>query len=568
MLTQHIYGYLLDVLSFVIVLGIAVLIHEAGHFIVARLSGIRVEKFSIGFGKAIFSFKRGDTEYILAPIPMGGYVKLAGDNPAETTGKDDEFYSVSPWRRIPTVIAGPAANILGAFTIFFALAYLYGANYNYNIIGTVVPGSLEDQAGLKKNDEIVSVDGVPVSTWGEYIDGLEAAQKAQKKQVALEIRRTGENLKVTLPTDEETADRCLVLADCDPVGPGAEVGLQPGDRVIEIAGTKPQTWSEFRKIAQALWDDTGDGPKGRTVSLRWQTATGEIRSASITPAVVKNEAGEKQAQLGVIPAILEFGMSPLVPPKVESTSRGFPAAEAGIPPGAEIISVNGQLMDNADDVERVVTYSFKIPPGETGEKAVPVPLEVVWKSPGDSQIHATTLVPRVEMSPNRSEIGLQLAREFPLARIGVTFAQPTRPLGLVESLGKGFSGTIDACVETWFVLKGLATGKVNRKLIGGPVAILQLSARVGKEGMRRLFWFCAFLQANLALLNLLPIPVLDGGHLVVALCEGVSRRTFSLRTREVIQYVGLAILLPLFFFVFYNDFDRIGLFKWIKELVS
>jgi regulator of sigma E protease len=105
-------------------------------------------------------------------------------------------------------------------------------------------------------------------------------------------------------------------------------------------------------------------------------------------------------------------------------------------------------------------------------------------------------------------------------------------------------------------------------LIGGPVAIVQMSAQIGREGLRRLLWFCGFLQVNLAILNLLPIPILDGGHLVVSLVEGISRRTFSVKQREVLQYIGLAFLLPLFLFVFINDFARIGLFSWIAGLFT
>ncbi|MBW7938623.1 MAG: site-2 protease family protein, partial [Candidatus Omnitrophica bacterium] len=177
MLTDQVFEILLDGLNFILVLGIAVVIHEAGHFIVARLSGIRVEKFSIGFGKPLASIRRGETEYILAPIPMGGYVKLAGDNPAEITGKQDEFYSISPWRRIPTVIAGPGANIIGAFLILFSLAYLFGTPYDYNIVGSVIPGSLEAKAGLQKNDVLLSVNGIEVRTWDEYLSEIQSLRK-------------------------------------------------------------------------------------------------------------------------------------------------------------------------------------------------------------------------------------------------------------------------------------------------------------------------------------------------------------------------------------------------------
>jgi regulator of sigma E protease len=162
-----------------------------------------------------------------------------------------------------------------------------------------------------------------------------------------------------------------------------------------------------------------------------------------------------------------------------------------------------------------------------------------------------------------SQIGIQLAKRFYYGQLGITFAEPKRRLGLVASFGEAIKQTNHAWEETVRILKGLFTGQVNRKLIGGPVAIFQLSAQVGKEGLVRLFWFCAFLQVNLALLNLLPIPILDGGHIVVSVAEGISRKTFSIKQREFIQYIGAAFLIPLFVFVFYNDFARLGLFDWI-----
>lgn len=566
MIADLLYSYLLGGLSFILVLGVAILIHEGGHFIFARLSGIRVEKFSIGFGNPLWSFKRGETEYILAPIPMGGYVKMAGDNPAEVTGKPDEFYSISPWRRIPTIVAGPGANLVGAFLILFGLAFLFGKSYEYNVIGSVIPGSIEDRAGLKSNDEIVSADGKSIETWGDYQDALSQAQDLNKPEITLGIKRGTENLSIVLPISREAQDHCLVLSFCDPVGPAFEIGLKEGDQILAIAGKQPQTWSEFRGIAKGLWEEKPSGPLAQTVSLSWRTVAGEVKSASITPALVKDATGNTVALLGLAPAVP--GISAKIPPVVGRISRDYPASQIDIQPGAQIISVNGNLVDNADPIEKTVSFSYTIPEGKGAKDAVPTPVDLTWKNPGSETIQSAKLTPVIDLTPIQSDIGLQTAKEFPLARLGITFKEPSQPLSFMGSLGEGAKGTVKACVDTWVVLKGLITGQVNRRLVGGPIAIFQLSVRVGKEGLRRLLWFCAYLQANLALLNLLPIPVLDGGHLVVALCEGISRRTFSLKTREAIQYVGLVILIPLFVFVFYNDFDRLGLFNWIKELVS
>ncbi len=566
MITDQLYNYLLSGLSFVLVLGIAVMVHEAGHFVLARLSGIRVEKFSIGFGRALMSFKRGGTEYIIAPIPMGGYVKMAGDNPAEITGKPDEFYSISPWRRIPTVVAGPGANILGAFLIFFGLAFLFGKSYDYNIVGTVIPGSIEDQAGLKPNDTLLSVDGEKVETWSQFWDEIDKARENKTQAVNLEVQRGTEILNLVLPISKEATDQCLVLGFSDPVGPAFELGIKEGDRVISVDGKQPRTWTEFRETTRNLWEETPSGPLAKTVTLSWQTVSGEVKSASITPVLIRDATGNTVALFGLPQAVP--GITPKIPPIVERVSRGFPASEVDIQPGAQIISVNGKLVDNTDQIEKVVLFSYTIPEGQGAKDAVPVPVDLTWRNPGSENVQSAQLTPVIEVTAMPSEIGFQSAKEVPLTRLGITFEEPSQPLDLLGSVAEGARGTLKACVETWFVLKGLITGQVNHRLIGGPVAILQISARFGKEGLRKLFWFCAVLQANLALLNLLPIPILDGGHLVVALCEGMSRRTLSLKAREAIQYAGLVILIPLFVFVFYNDFDRLGLFNWIKELVS
>ena len=562
----QVYSYLLDALSFVLVLGVAIIIHEAGHFVVARLSGIRVEKFSIGFGKALFSFKRGHTEYIIAPIPMGGYVKMAGDNPAEVTGADYEFYSISPWKRIPTVLAGPLANVLGAFVIFFALAFLFGKSYDYNVVGSVLPQSAGAEAGLQKNDVLLSADGETVETWAAFEDRLVAAINSGEPSIALEVQRGTETLSIDFPTSEEALDRYLVVELADPVGPAYELGVREGDRILALDGVETASWTSLTKRTRKMWEETPQGPRPKTATLTWQTSEGEVRSATITPALIENVTGETIAQLGIAKSLT--GISPKWPPVVARIARGFPTRDIGIESGAEVVAINGTLVDNVKDVQRMIRFSYEAAPEGSKEEVVPVPLELTWRNPGESELRTATITPEVTLSPTRSQIGLQTAKKFAYAQIGLAFAEPKMEIGLIGSCRAGIDSVIHAFEETIFVLKGLFTGQVNAKLIGGPVAILQLSAHVGKEGLQRLFWFCAFLQVNLALLNLLPIPILDGGHIVVSVCEGVSRRSFTLKQREYISYIGAALLIPLFVFVFYNDFDRIGLFDFIKELFS
>jgi regulator of sigma E protease len=264
----------------------------------------------------------------------------------------------------------------------------------------------------------------------------------------------------------------------------------------------------------------------------------------------------------------EFGVSPKIPPVVARTVRDMPARDIGIEEGAIIVAVNGELLDNLDDVQKKITFSTQEAPEGSSEEYVGKPLELSWKNPDEEEIRSATITPDVIMTGHiASQISLQHAEQFPLGRVGIAFAETRKPVGLLGSLEDAWKETVHAFDQTIFVLKGLFTGQVHPKLLGGPVAIFGMSAQIGREGLHKLLWFCAFLQVNLALLNLLPIPILDGGHIVISLCEGISRRTLTLRQREFVSYIGAALLLPLFVFVFYNDFARIGVFEKIKEIL-
>ncbi|MCA9425721.1 MAG: RIP metalloprotease RseP, partial [Candidatus Omnitrophica bacterium] len=552
---DSIVSVLLDGLSFVLVLGVAVLIHEAGHFFLAIWSGVKVEKFSIGFGNPIFSFHYKGVEYVIAWIPMGGFVKMAGENPSETTGADDEFYSISPWKRIPIVVAGPAFNIIGAFLIFFGISFVYGTEYDYDIVGTVIPGSIADQAGFKTGDVLVSTEGNEIKVWNDFEKAIQEARDRGEESIPVKIKRGSSEETLELAISDEALDKVFVINAVDLVGPAFELGVRDFDRVVSVNGYQPDTWTDFTQYVRKLWEEKNGEPVAKTVTFTWESG-GEIKSASLTPAIVTDATGNTIAQIGIGSAGL--GMSPEVPPIVSASVRGLPAREAGIESGAKIVAINGELVNNRDDIQRVITFSYEQDPKNPEAPPKPIPVELTWKNPDSDELITKKIKPDVLMTPFPSTIGKKTAKEVPIARLGITFKQPTRSEGLIGSLKEGAAGVSHALDETVNILVGLFNGSVNSRLIGGPVAIVQMSAQIGREGLRRLLWFCAFLQVNLAILNLLPIPILDGGHLVVSLVEGISRRTFSIRTREVIQYIGLAFLLPLFLFVFINDFARIG----------
>lgn len=346
-------------LSTIFVLGLLIFVHELGHFLVAKWVGIRVDKFSLGFPPKLIGFKKGDTEYCISIIPLGGYVKMAGENPDETenTGAPYEFMSKSPYQRGMVIIAGPLMNYVAAFVIYFALFLIQGdLMYNRDnvVVGNVVEDSPAAHAGLQADDILLSVDGVSYATFSELSKAISA--------------RVGEELTL-----------------------------------------------EYKR-----------GDEIRTLSL----------VTSIDTAM--SMKGKKQA----------------------------------------------------------------------------------------------------------------------VGKIGFYQKSWWEPIGFVASIQRGAERTWEMTTMIFGFLWNLISGQVSPKLIGGLLFIAEISGDAARLGAAALFEFIAMLSVNLAILNILPIPVLDGGHLVFLGIEISRRKPMTLKQRAAVQQVGLAFLITLIVFVTYNDIVR------------
>jgi regulator of sigma E protease len=433
------------ILSFVFVLGVLIFVHELGHFVMARRIGVRVLTFSLGFGPKLLTFRRGDTEYCVSAIPLGGYVKMAGETAEDArTGAPDEFLSKSKWQRFQVLVMGPVMNLVLA-VILAAIVIHQGANVpEYNFQPVVVGGAVENSVA-------------------------------------------------------------------------ARAGLRPGDQIIAVNGIEVPDWDQFTKTL---------APRaGRDVEL---TVIRNGRSERIP--VVPDAVG--QHKIGSI------GVFPIVRPQVLSVVPEGPAAQGGLQPRDVIVSVNGEPGPSYERVVGLIRSS----------EARPIGFEILR---GSERV-ALTITPR--QIDGAARVG---------ADISSYEVRIIRP-GALEAMRMSVERNWDASRLILQTLGGLLTGEISIKQLMGPVAIADQSRIAAAQGWVALLSLMAMISLNLGLLNLMPIPVLDGGHILIIALEGLSRRDFSMAVKEKMLLAGFALLVMLMVTVIYNDLTRIA---WIERVL-
>ena len=438
--------------AFIFVIGVLVFIHELGHFLLARWNGVRVITFSLGFGPKIFKVQRGDTEYCISAMPLGGYVKMAGENPDDPqTGAPDEFLAKSKWQRFQILIAGPVMNLVLAVVVLWAVL-LQGADVLAYLdeparIGMVQPDSPAQKAGIVPGDIILKVGSADVSTW-EHLETAVAARP--EREVDFVVQRNGKEEHLTVRPDL----------------------------------TKLSTRS----------------------GTRFEVGT-----------------------IGVLPDVY---------PGVASFVPGKPAESSGLKVGDTILAING---------ERMVFQSQA--------------RETISKAPGDRPIEF-----RIRRDGAEQTIAVTPYRDGDRTLVGMYMNDATRTLkpGPIEAIGMSIQRNVDMAGQILRTLKELLTGEASPKQLMGPVGIAQLSGESAQAGWLALFGLMASISLNLGLLNLLPIPVLDGGHIFIMAIETVFRRDFSIAVKEKMLFGGFVLLMTLMVTVIYNDLTRIA---WIDKLM-
>ncbi|MGC2287826.1 MAG: RIP metalloprotease RseP [Candidatus Acidiferrum sp.] len=431
----------------VLVLGVMVLIHEWGHFVVARMCRVRVDVFSIGFGPRLFGWKKGPTDFRVSALPIGGYVRFAGQDLSEVdsgdkppTGAPDELMSKSRWQRALISFAGPLVNLI--FPIFlltglFAIAGVpYPAYLNESVHVTSLPSNSSSVASaLKPGDTVLSIDGVATPNWEQALIALK--QAGPSGNVKLEVDDGGARKTVDLPV-KDASDPSQILGYApirpiiDQVAPGTpadHAGLREGDIITGVNGNKIEYWEQFMDATQ---------------------------SSNGKPMTLEVDRKGKSVQLVVTP------------------KRG--------------------AADNGENVYQI-----------------------------------------------------GVARRDEIAYKHVSFGESVKFAG---------SETSDTIARTVDVVGKLFSGRVSIKQLQGPVGISHMAGQAVRRGPLDVISLMVLISINLGILNLLPIPILDGGNILLLAIEGVMRRDLSLGFKERFVQVGLVFLLVIFAIVMYNDILR------------
>jgi len=417
---------------FLIVIGILVFVHEFGHFIMAKRAGVRVEKFSLGMGPKLFGFKKGDTEYVLSALPLGGYVKMAGENPDEDpTGAPDEFQSKTVWQRAMIAVTGPLTNIVLAF-IIMPLVFMVGTySEGPAKVGYVEKGSPAERAGFMAGDVIGEINGRSISDW----------------------------------------TKALTLIA---VNPDTDVTVN-----IERQGEK------------------------KTMTLRPELAT--------------------ELKIGT------SGLVPDMPAEIGKLKPGFPAEQAGVMVNDKIIAIDGKTIYHWIQFSTLVRDS-------KGSK-----LTLTLERNGKRMEKIVT---------PKEDGGRQVIGVEPVMRLVF------KKYGFFESLRLGFDKTIESVDLTFITLKKLITFDLSIKTLGGPVMIAQMSGQAAAAGLSAFLSLLAMISISLGVLNLLPIPVLDGGMILFLVIEAIRKKPLSRKVMEVSQSIGAGLLITLIAVVSYNDVMR------------
>lgn len=447
-----------SLLALIVVLGVLIFIHELGHFVAAKWAGIYVHRFSLGMGSPIkaLSFRRGETEYAISWLPLGGYVKMASaeeealakleGGQAHTPVPPDRMFEAKPvWKRIIVIVAGVTMNMLFAWVVYSGIALSQGRTL-----------TLETRVGMV-DSTLMPKDGAALAT------------------------------------------------------------LVPGDRVIAVNDDTVHTWND---VADALQNSAGS-------SLRISMASGKL----VTLPIPAEAVGERMTTA--------LAVQPWRAPVLATIDSGGPAFRAGLRAGDSVTAINGEPIEQWYGLQRIIEAH---PNSAVSLTAI--------RGGQATEYHITTDSMVVPDTGKTTKV---------VGRLGVGSQLPTRheSIGLLASLGAGAEQTAGVIVQIGRSVKGMLTGEVAGKELGGPILIGQLAGQTARLGLVAFLSFMALISVNLAVLNFLPIPLLDGGQFVFLVAEAVLGRPLPMKLREILSMLGLVLLVLIMVFAFSNDLRRV-----------
>ncbi len=547
----------------IILLGLLIFVHELGHFLVAKYYKVRVEVFSLGFGKKLFSFRRGDTEYCISAIPLGGYVKMFGDDPSAELSDEDRagsFLHKPVGQRIAIVLAGPLMNLFFAVILYAAIA-LMGERSLVPVIGDLDPKSPAAAAGFMPGDTITAVDTKRVETWSDLERSIaERGGQALKFEVlredgtpqTLEVKATVGPNPNPLSWDREAGQiegltpysSSSVIAVQSSESAAGRAGLRTGDQIIKLNSTTIHRKRELLNVIGSFAANEKfeiEVKRGLLEALE-QGSLDDIRYETLkftieVPAAARGESG--------LAALRSLGLDSSEM-YVARVVKDTPAAKAGLQRGDKIVSVNGESVASFTEVQKLIQASKGEAPVAFGllRNGATTPLEIKpdvkkrMNSRGQEEV--------------RFEIGFMPLIDFEEPKV---FEKRTgNPIAALER-GVERSWEMSNAVIVGFVR--LFQGEVSSKNIGGILSIGAMAKRSWSSGIDQFFLAMAVISINLFVLNLLPVPVLDGGHLIFYSLEAIRGAPLSMKKLELAQKVGAALLVGLMVFALYNDITRL-----------
>ncbi len=536
-------GFLSGIVPFVILLGILVFVHELGHFSVARMCGVRVEVFSLGFGKKIFSYKKGDTTYCISLIPLGGYVKMFGEQNGDVVSESDRPVSFSHktvWQRIAIVLAGPLMNFFFAVLVF-SLISVIGEETRAPVLAEIELNSAAESMGLKAGDRVLKIDSNEIKTYEDFQKKINQFQNSKVQAVIQSTDGSSKDvvLAVTSVKNPNIFSTQKMIGDISgvlPLARGTTVGViagsvadksgfKPGDEIVELNNQKVSRWTDLEKLSATA-------PKLNFTLERELNGKKEKINLNIT---AENLNSNTLTTLG-------FEQPDLF---LDQIVKDSPAEKADLKKYDKIVAIDSEPVTKWEQILNKIK-SFD------GKDSLTV------KIIRDGTELTKKITPQVtsQMTAQGKEDRRYTIGILPF----INYSQPelvkVKADNLFSAIAKGTSRTWDISSMTLVSFVRLFQGEISHKNVGGMLSIGKAAKDSYENGLQSFLMTMGILSVSLFILNLLPIPVLDGGHLIFYGIEAIKGSPVSIKKMEVAQQVGFILLMGLMLLSMFNDVNK------------